>query len=192
MHGKGSIVWLNDGVGNLWWWHDWEGAHDSVWIFFSDLGDEECSHTGSSSTTEWVSDLKTLEAIASFCFFSYDIENWINKFSTLGVMSFGPVVTSTGLTEDEVVWSEELTEWAGSDGVHGSWFEIHKHCSWYISSTGGFIVIDVNSFKLKVRISVICSGGIDSVLVWDDLPEFGTDLVTALTCLYVYDFSHLW
>jgi hypothetical protein len=29
------------------------------------------------------------------------------------------------------------------------------------------------------------------VLVGDDLPKLGTDLVTTLTCLYVNDFSHL-
>jgi hypothetical protein len=29
------------------------------------------------------------------------------------------------------------------------------------------------------------------VLVGDDFPEFGTDLVTALSALYVNDFSHL-
>jgi hypothetical protein len=29
-----------------------ESFHNSVWVFFSDLGDKESSHTGSSTTTE--------------------------------------------------------------------------------------------------------------------------------------------
>ena len=37
---------------------------------------------------------------------------------------------------------------------------------------------------------MVGAGGVDSVFVRDDLPEFGTDLVTALTSLDVDDFSH--
>ena len=37
---------------------------------------------------------------------------------------------------------------------------------------------------------MIGSGWVDSVLVRDDLPELGTDLVTALSSLYVNDLSH--
>ena len=75
MDGKGGIVWLNDGIGHLGGGHDGEGAHDSVRIFFSDFGDEEGSHSGSSTTTEGVGDLETLEAIATFGFFSYNVKN---------------------------------------------------------------------------------------------------------------------
>jgi hypothetical protein len=37
---------------------------------------------------------------------------------------------------------------------------------------------------------VVGAGGVDTVLVRDDFPELGTDLVTALTTLNVNDFSH--
>jgi len=37
---------------------------------------------------------------------------------------------------------------------------------------------------------VVGAGGVDAVLVGDDLPEFGADLVAALTGLDVNDFSH--
>ena len=115
MDGKCGIVWLNDGIRDLWGRHDGEGGHDSIWVLFSDLGDEEGSHTGSGTTTEGVGDLETLEAIATFGFLSDDIEDGVDKLGTLGVMTLGPVVTSTGLSEDEVVWSEKLTEWSGSN-----------------------------------------------------------------------------
>merc|ERR1712127_713635 len=70
MDGEGSVIWLNDGIRDLWGWHDGESGHDSVWVLFSDLGDEEGSHTGSGTTTEGVGDLETLEAIATLGFLS--------------------------------------------------------------------------------------------------------------------------
>jgi len=62
-----------------------------------------------------VGDLEPLEAVASFGFLSDDVEDGIDKFGSLGVMSLGPIVSGSGLSEDEVVGSEELTEWSGSD-----------------------------------------------------------------------------
>jgi len=190
MDREGSVVWLNDGIRYLWGWHDGESDHHSVWVFFSDLGDEEGSHTRSSTTTERVGNLETLEAIATFSFFSDDIEDGVDKLGTLGVVTFGPVVTGTSLSEDEVVWSEELSEWSSSDGVHGSWFEIHEDGSWDVSSTSGLVVVDVDSLELEIRVTVVGTGWVNSVFVGDDFPEFGTDLVTALTTLDVNDFSH--
>ena len=37
--------------------------------------------------------------------------------------------------------------------------------------TGGLIVVDVDPLQLEVRITVVRAGGVDSVLVGDDLPE---------------------
>ena len=191
MDGKGGIVWLNDGIRDLWGRHDGESGHDSIWVLFSDLGDEEGSHTGSSTTTEGVGDLETLEAIATFGFLSDDIEDGVDELGTLGVVTLGPVVTGTGLSEDEVVWSEELTEWSSSDGVHGSWLKIHEDGSWDVSSTSGLVVVDVDSLELEIGVTVVGTGWVNTVLIGDDLPEFGTDLVTALSSLDVNDFSHL-
>jgi hypothetical protein len=190
MDGEGGVIWLDDGIRDLWGRHDGESGHDSIWVLFSDLGDEECSHTGSGTTTEGVGDLETLEAIASFGFLSYDIKDGVDKLGTLGVMTLGPVVTGTGLSEDKVVWSEELSEWSSSDGVHGSWLKIHKDGSWDVSTTSGFVVVDVDSLELEIGVTVIGTGRVNTVLVGDDFPEFGTDLVTALTGLDVNDFSH--
>ena len=137
-----------------------------------------------------MSDLETLEAIATFGFLSDNIKDGVDELSTFGVMTLGPVVTGTGLSEDEVIWSEELTEWSSSDGVHGSWFEIHEDGSWNVSSSGGFVEVDIDSLELEIRVTVVGTGRVNTMLVGDDLPEFGTDLVTALTTLDVNDFSH--
>jgi hypothetical protein len=112
MDGEGGIVGFNDGVRDLGGGEDGEGFHDSVGVFFSDLGDEEGSHTRAGTTTEGVGDLESLEAITAFSFLSNDIEDRVNELSTFSVVTLGPVVTSTTLAEDEVVRSEELTEWA--------------------------------------------------------------------------------
>ena len=136
-------------------------------------------------------DLETLKAIATFSFLSYDIKDGVDELSTLGVVTLGPVVTSTGLSENEVVWSEELSEWSSSDGVHGTWLKIHQDGSWDVSSSGSFVIVNVDSLKLKIRVSVVGTSWVNSVFVRDDFPEFGSNLVTALTSLYVNDFSHL-
>jgi hypothetical protein len=137
-----------------------------------------------------VGDLETLEAIATFGFFSNDVENGVNKLGTLSVVTFGPVVTSTSLTENEVIGSEELTERSSTDGVHGSWLKIHEDCTGDISTTSSLVVINVDSLELEIRVSVISTSGVNTVFIRDNLPELGTDLVTALTTLNVHDLTH--
>jgi len=190
MDGEGGVVGLNDGIGHLGGRHDGEGAHHAVGVLLTDLGDQECSHTGTGTTTERVGDLESLEAIATFSFLADNIEDGVNELSTFGVMSLGPVVTGTGLSENEVIGSEELSEGTGSDGVHGSGLEIHKDGSGNVTATSGFVVVNVDSLELEIGVTVVRTGGVNSVFVRDDFPELGTDLVTALTSLNVNDFSH--
>ena len=94
--------------------------------------------------------LETLEAVASFSFFSSNVEDGVDKLSTFSVVTLGPVVSSAALPKDKIVGSEELTEWSSSDGVHCSGLEIHKDSSGDISSTGSLVEVDVDSLELKV------------------------------------------
>jgi len=190
MDREGGVVWLDNGVGDLWGWHDGEGGHDSVWVLLTDLGDEEGSHTGAGTTTEGVGDLEALEAVATFSLFTDNIEDGVNELSTFGVVTLGPVVTSTSLTEDEVVWSEELTEWTSTDGVHGTWLEIHKDGTWDVTATGSLVVVDVDSLELEIGVTVVGTSWVNTVLIRDNFPELSTDLVTALAGLDVDDFAH--
>jgi len=137
-----------------------------------------------------VGNLETLEAITTFSFLSDDIEDGVDEFSTFSVMTLSPVVTGSGLTEDEVIGSEELTEGTSSDGIHGTGFEIHEDGSGDVSSTSSFVEVNVDSFKLEVRITVVGTSGVNTVFIGDDFPELSTDLVTALTTLDMNDFSH--
>ena len=43
---------------------------------------------------------------------------------------------------------------------------------------------------MEIAIAVVAAGGIDTMLVGDDLPELGTNLVTALAGLKVDNLSH--
>jgi hypothetical protein len=186
MHGKGGVVWFYNGIRYLWRWENGKGHHDTVWVFLTYFRDQQSSHTGSRTTTKGVGHLETLQAIAGFCFFTYNVQNTIDQLSTFGVVAFGPVVTGTSLSENKVVWAEKLSEWTGTDGVHGSWFQVHKDGAGDVASTSGFVEVHIDAFKLKVTVTVVGTGRVNPVLVRDNFPELGTDLVTALSSLDVY------
>ena len=135
-------------------------------------------------------DLEALKAVTALSLLTDDIEDGVDELSTLGVVTLGPVVTGTGLTEDEVVGAEELTEGAGADGVHGAGLEIHEDSARHITATGGLVVVNVDALELEIGVTVVGAGRVNAVLIGDDLPELGTDLVTALATLNVNDFSH--
>merc|ERR1719399_2660168 len=128
MDGEGGVVGLNNGVRDLGGRHDGESAHDTVGVLLTDLGDEEGAHAGAGTTTERVGDLEALEAVATFGFLADNVEDGVDELSTFGVVTLGPVVTGTGLTEDEVVGAEELTEGTSTDGVHGAGLEVGDAC----------------------------------------------------------------
>ncbi|KAF1760611.1 hypothetical protein GCK72_008860 [Caenorhabditis remanei] len=56
--------------------------------------------------------------------------------------------------------------------------------------TVGLVVVDIDALQLEIGLSFEGSIGLDSVLVGDDFPEFGSDLVSALSGLNVDDLSH--
>ncbi|KAI4372080.1 hypothetical protein MLD38_010362 [Melastoma candidum] len=60
-----------------------------------------------------------------------------------------------------------------------------------IGRTAGLTVVDVNVLELEVGIAGVLASVIDAVLLTDDLPILGPDLVAALAALDMEDFSHL-
>lgn len=188
--GEGGVVWFDDGVGHFWGWDDGECVHDTVWVFLTDLGHQKRSETGTGTTTEGVCELETLEAVAAFGLLADDVEDGIDELGSFCVVSLGPVIAGTGLSEDEVVWAEHLSVWSRSDGVHGSWLEVNEHSTGHVLATSGFVEVDIDALELEIGVSAEVSGGVETVFIGDDLPELGTDLVTALAGLEVDDFSH--
>jgi len=136
-----------------------------------------------------VGDLEALKAVTALSLLAHNVEDGVDELSTLGVVTLGPVVTSTGLTEHEVVRAEELTEGTSTDGVHGAGLEVHEDGAGHVTATGGLVVVDVDALELEVGVTVVGAGRVNAVLVGDDFPELGTDLVTALAGLNVNDFS---
>lgn len=120
MHRERGIVWLNDGVGNLGRWHHGESSHHPVWELFANLGDQQCTHTSTSTTTKRVSNLESLKTVATFSLTTDNIEDLVDQFSTLGVVTFRPVISSTGLAENEIVRTEELAEGTSTNSVHST------------------------------------------------------------------------
>jgi len=163
--GQGRVVWLDDGVGHLWRWNDGEGHHDAIWVLLAQLGDEQCSHTRACATTEGVADLEALEAIARLSFLAANVEDGIDELGTFGVVTLCPVVARTSLTEDEVVWAEDLAVWSSADGVHCAWLEVHEDGAWNVASTGRLVEVDVDALELEVAVALVCSCWINTVLL---------------------------
>ena len=90
--GESSIVWFNDRVGHFGGGDDGESCHHSVGKLFSDLRDQQGTHTSTGTTAKGVGDLEALKAVAALGLTSNDIKNLINKLSTFSVVAFGPVV----------------------------------------------------------------------------------------------------
>jgi len=191
VHREGGVVGLDDSIRDLGGGDDRVGGHDTVGVLLTDLGDQKSSHTGSSSSSHGVGELESLHAVAGLGLLTDNIKDGVNELSSLGVVSLGPVVTGSGLSEDKVIGAEKLSEGSGTDGVHGSGLEVHEDGTGDIASTGGLVEVHVDALQLKVTVSVVGSGGVNSVLVGHDLPELGTNLVTALSSLNVNDFSHV-
>ena len=114
------VVWLHHRVRHLWRRNHGECFHDTIWVLFSHLRDQQGSHACTSASTKGMAKLKSLKAITTFSLLSNHIQNWVNQLSPLSVVSLCPVVSCSGLTEDEVVWTEELAERSSTNTVHGA------------------------------------------------------------------------
>ena len=92
--------------------------------------------------------------------------------------------------EDEVVRTEELTEGASPHRVHGARLKIHEDRTRDVAAAGGLVVVYVDALELQVRVAVVRTRGIDTMLITDHLPELRTDLVAALAALDVHELTH--
>ena len=60
--GQDGVVRFDDGIRHFRGRNDGEGLHDTIRVFLTDLGDQECTHTGTGTTTEGVDQLESLQA----------------------------------------------------------------------------------------------------------------------------------
>ena len=90
---------------------------------------------------------------------------------TLSVVSLGPVVPGSGLPEHEVVRPEDLAEGPGPDGVHGAGLQVHQDGPGHVLPAAGLVVVHIDPLQLEVGLPSVGTGGVNAVLVRDDLPE---------------------
>ena len=86
----------------------------------------------------------------------------------------------TGLSEDEVVRAEELTEGTGTDGVHGARLQVHEDSAGHVAAASGLVEVHIDALQLKVGVTMVGTGGVNAVLVGNHFPELRPDLVAAL------------
>ena len=79
--------------------------------------------------------LESLETVTALGFLADNIEDGVDEFSALCVVTFGPVVAGATLAEGKVVRTEDLAEGSGPDGVHGSGLEIDQNSTWDVFAT---------------------------------------------------------
>ena len=133
-----------------------------------------------------------MKAVAILSFFTNNIEDRVDKLSAFGIVAFGPVITSTGLSKDEVIRPEDLAIRPTPQAIHGSWLEVHEYSSRNVSPTASFVEVHIDALELALRVFCAAVGacGIDAMLAADKLPELGADLVAALAGLDVQDLTH--
>ena len=118
-----------------------------------------------------MSHLEALETVALLRLLPHAVEDGVDELGAFGVVSLGPVVPRSGLTEDEVVWAESLSEGPCSDAVHGAGLEVDEDGARDVLAAGSLVVVDVDALELEVGVAGVGAGRVDPVLVRDDLPR---------------------
>lgn len=148
-----------------------ERHHNSIRIFLTNFGYKQRSHSSSCSTTERMSQLKSLQTVATFGLFPDDVEDRVDEFSAFGVVAFGPIVPGAALPENEIVRPKYLAERAGAYRVHCPRLQVDQDRSWNVLPSRRFVVINVYAFQLEIGVTVVGAGWIYTVLVGDHLPK---------------------
>ena len=102
-------------------------------------------------------------------------------------MAHGPVVPRPGLAEHEVVRPEDLAEGTGPDAVHGARLQVHQHGPGHVLAPAGLVVVDIDPLQLEVGLPSVGAGGVNAVLVRDDLPELKHNGVTQLFSIELWN-----
>src|SRR5210317_1861301 len=112
-----------------------------------------------------MSDLEPLEQITCLSLLTCNIHNSIDQFGTLGIVSLGPIISSTTLTKNKVIRSEYTPEWTGTDSIHSARFKIGQDGTGDVSATLTLVEVHIDPLELIIIISLILSGSIDTVFL---------------------------
>ena len=86
-------------------------------------------------------------------------------------MTLGPVVAGPGLSEHEVVGSEDRAVGSRPHAVHGAGLQVHEDSPGHVLAAAGLIVVDIDPLQLELGGAAVGAGGVDTVLIGDDFPE---------------------
>ena len=78
VNGESCVVRFNDCIRHLWRWDDRERCHHAIGVVLTDFVEQKRAHTGTSTATERMGDLNTLETVAGLHFTSNNIQNLID------------------------------------------------------------------------------------------------------------------
>merc|ERR550537_1965953 len=159
------IVRFDDCVTDLGRWYDGECLHDTVRILLTNFRNQQGTHTCTRSSSKGMAELKALKAITSFSLLANNVKHRVDQFGTFCIMSLRPIISSTSLAKHEVIRAEKLAEWTSANAVHGTGLQIHENGAGHVTTSSRLVVIYIDPFKLQVRIAMVCSGGINAMLI---------------------------
>jgi len=191
VHRESAVVGFHNSVRHLGAGDDREGGEDTVRILLLDLAEEQGAHTRASATTKTVRELEALKAFASLSLLADNVHHAVDESSTLGVMALGPAVGSTILTVDKVIRTINLAVGASAEGFKSARLKIKAHRTRDEPLAGGLVEVNIQTLaQLRVG-SAVDTVRANAVLVAHSLPKASTNLITTLSCLNMYDFTHL-
>ena len=79
--------------------------------------------------------LESLQTVAAFGLFPDHIQDGVDQFRSLGVVSLGPIVSGTTLAENEVVRAKDLPKRAWSDRIHGARLQVDQNGPGHVFTT---------------------------------------------------------
>ena len=62
-----------------------------------------------------------------------------------------------------------------SNGVHGTGLQVDQDGPGDVFAAGGLVEVDIDPLELKIRVSVVGTGGVDTVLIGDNLGRGGLE-----------------
>ena len=116
-----------------------------------------------------MSQLEALKTVAALGLLPHHVQDAVNQLRALGVVTLGPVVASTRLSKDEVVRTEEGAIGSGPHAIHGARLQVHEDGPGHVLAAAGLVVVDIDPLQLQLGLTAVGAGGVDAMLVTENL-----------------------
>jgi len=91
--------------------------------------------------------------------------------NSIGIITFINPLSKIRQTEDEIIRTEKLTKRTSTNTIHCARLQVYQYGTGHILATRGFIVVNVDTLKLKVRITMVRTSRINTMFVGNHFPE---------------------